>query len=162
MMIVAKSLVIHSVLVVKVINIMCRVLLDTGAGSSYASAALLDRLKLKPIKKETRNIDMMMCSTTKKLEIYDVEILELWQKFKINSAVYKVEKNTLLSRPNPKYKVIIDQYKHLVGINMNDNDTKPELPILMILGARYYPRIKVPEMPRVGSTRESVAELTCF
>ena len=76
-MIVAKSLVIHSVLVVKVINIMCRVLLDTGTGSSYASAALLDRLKLKPIKKETRNIDMMMCSTTKKLEIYDVEILEL-------------------------------------------------------------------------------------
>ena len=76
-MIVAKSLVIHSVLVVKVINIMCRVLLDTGAGSSYASAALLDRLKLKPINKETRNIDMMMCSTTKKLEIYDVEILEL-------------------------------------------------------------------------------------
>ena len=76
-MIVAKSLVIHSVLAVKVINIMCRVLLDTGAGSSYASAALLDRLKLKPIKKETRNIDMMMCSTTKKLEIYDVEILEL-------------------------------------------------------------------------------------
>ena len=76
-MIVAKSLVIHSVLVVKVINIMCRVLLDTGAGSSYASASLLDRLKLKPIKKETRNIDMMMCSTTKKLEIYDVEILEL-------------------------------------------------------------------------------------
>ena len=76
-MIVAKSLVIHSVLVVKVINIMCRVLLDTGAGSSYASAALLDRLKLKPIKKETRNIDMMMCSTTKKLDIYDVEILEL-------------------------------------------------------------------------------------
>ena len=76
-MIVAKSLVIHSVLVVKVINIMCRVLLDTGAGSSYASAALLDRMKLKPIKKETRNIDMMMCSTTKKLEIYDVEILEL-------------------------------------------------------------------------------------
>ena len=76
-MIVAKSLVIHSVLVVKVINIMCRVLLDTGAGSSYASAALLDRLKLKPIKKETRNIDMMMCSTNKKLEIYDVEILEL-------------------------------------------------------------------------------------
>ena len=45
---------------------------------------------------------------------------------------------------------------------MNDNDTKPELPIPMILGARYYPRIKVPEMPRVGSTRESVAELTCF
>ena len=45
---------------------------------------------------------MMMSSTTRKLEIYDVEISELSEKFKINSAVYKVEKNTLLSLPNPK------------------------------------------------------------
>ena len=54
MMMAAESLVMHPVVVVKVNSIMCRVLLDTGAGSSYASAALLDRLKLKPIKKETK------------------------------------------------------------------------------------------------------------
>ena len=35
-------MVIHPVVVVKVNNIMCRALLDTGAGSSYASDALLD------------------------------------------------------------------------------------------------------------------------
>ena len=34
----------------------------------------------------------MMSSTTRKLEIYDVEISELSEKFKINSALYKVEK----------------------------------------------------------------------
>ena len=37
---------------------MCRALLNTDARSSYASVALLDRLKLKPPKKETKNIDM--------------------------------------------------------------------------------------------------------
>ena len=125
MMIAAESLVIHPVLVVKVNNIMCQTLLDTGAGSSYASAALLERLKLKSIKKETKNMDMVMSSTTRKLEIRHVEISELSEKFKINSPVYKVEKNILLSLPNPKYKAILDQYKHLIVIEMNDNDTKP-------------------------------------
>ena len=52
---------------------------------------------------------MMMFSTAKKLEIYDVEISELSEKFKINSAGYKVEKNTLVLQLNPKYKTIIDQ-----------------------------------------------------
>ena len=41
---VADSAVIHPVAVVEVQGVKCRALLDTGAGSSYASAALLDRL----------------------------------------------------------------------------------------------------------------------
>ena len=45
---------------------------------------------------------------------------------------------------------------------MNDNDTKPELPIHMILSAIHYARIKVPEIPSVGSPGEPVAELTRF
>ena len=146
----------------KYLNIICRALLDTGAGSSYASAVLLDRLKSKPIKKETKNIDIMIFSATRKLEIYDVEILELSEKFKINLPVYKVKKNTLLSLPNPKYKAILDQYKYLTGINMKNNDTKPKLPIHMILGASDYARIKVSEVPKVGSPGEPVAELTRF
>ena len=77
MMMAAESLVIHPVVAVKVNNLMCRALLDTGAGSYYASVALLDRLKSKPIKKETKNIDMMKSSTTRKLDVYDVEISEL-------------------------------------------------------------------------------------
>ena len=41
-MMATETLLIHSVVAVKVNNIMCRDLLDTGPGSSYASAALLD------------------------------------------------------------------------------------------------------------------------
>ena len=54
MMIAIESLVIHRVAVVNVNNIMCKALLETGARSFYASTALLDRLKLKPIKKEQK------------------------------------------------------------------------------------------------------------
>ena len=57
---VTKSLVIHPVVLLKVNKIICRALLDASAGSYYASAALLDPLILKRIKKETKNIDMMM------------------------------------------------------------------------------------------------------
>ena len=54
---VTQSLVFHPVVVVKVNNIICRVLLDTSAESYYVLGALFDPLKLKPIKKETKNID---------------------------------------------------------------------------------------------------------
>ena len=50
-------------------------LLNTGAGSSYASATLLERIKLKLIVEETKNIDIMMSSTTRKLEISDGDIV---------------------------------------------------------------------------------------
>ena len=70
-----KRLVIHPVFIVKVNNTMRCALLNTGAGSSYASAALLDRIKLKPIVEETKNIDIMMSSTTRKLEISDGDIV---------------------------------------------------------------------------------------
>ena len=45
---------------------------------------------------------------------------------------------------------------------MNDNDTKPELTIHMIIEASDYATIKVPEMLRIGLPGEPVAELTRF
>ena len=45
---------------------------------------------------------------------------------------------------------------------MNDNDTKPELHIHIISGASDYARIKVSEMPRIGSPGEPVDKLTRF
>ena len=40
--------VVYPVVVVEVAGIKCRALLDSGAGSSYASAALLERIGAKP------------------------------------------------------------------------------------------------------------------
>ena len=47
MMVASEESVLYPLLVAKVNNITRRALLDTGAGSSYASSALLEKLKRK-------------------------------------------------------------------------------------------------------------------
>ena len=64
MMVATKGSVIYLVVVVKVNNIFCRALLNAGTGSSYASSALLGKLNLRPIRRETNCIEIMMHSTT--------------------------------------------------------------------------------------------------
>ena len=44
--------VIYPVVVVDVNGVKCRALLDTGAGGSYASPAILDHLGIRPIREE--------------------------------------------------------------------------------------------------------------
>jgi hypothetical protein len=68
---------IFPVVLVKVNGIKCQVLIDSGAGSSYASAKLLDTLKLKPVQTKTRRIDMLMTSRTARLEIYNANVQAL-------------------------------------------------------------------------------------
>ena len=60
--------VIYPVVVVVVDGIKCRALLDTGAGSSYASAALVERLNKRPTHIEHKQIEMMLCSTIQKVQ----------------------------------------------------------------------------------------------
>ena len=120
--------VIYPVVVVNVNGITCRALLDTGAGSSYASAALVKRLGKQPARMEHKRIDMMMCSTTQKIEQYDVEISSICGKFEMATTVSKVDKGVLLSVTNPGYVEKINKHRHLKGVVMDDTDTKSELP----------------------------------
>ena len=64
------SAVTYPVVVVNVEGIKCRALFDTGAGSSYASAALLDRLRKRPIRKELRRIEMKVQSANQMIELH--------------------------------------------------------------------------------------------
>lgn len=106
----------YPVVVVKVNGVKCRALLDTGAGSSYASATLLARIGEKPVRKENRRIDMMMQSVTQKIEIYNVSITSLDEDFSLQASVSKVSKDVLLSLPNPKYDSTTSRFSHLKGI----------------------------------------------
>ena len=82
--------------------------------------------------------------------------------FKINTEVTNVDRNKLLTLENPQYQGKINQYSHLQGVSMNDDDTKPELPVHVILGASEYAQIKTETKPRVGHPGEPVAEQTRF
>ena len=155
-----EEAVIYPAVVVDVDGIKCRELLDTGAGSSYASAALIKRLGKQPSRMEHKRIDMMMCLTNQKIYQYDVKISSIVGDFNMAASVIKVDRSVLLTIPDPRYADKINQYPHLQGVFMNDGDKKPELPIHLILGASEYSRIKTDTKPRIGKAGEPVAELT--
>ena len=86
-------------MVVKVNNINCRVLLDTGAGSLYASSSLLQKLNIQPVRKETKLIETMMCSTVRTIGVFEAEIKDPKGSVKFKSEVSKIEREALLSLP---------------------------------------------------------------
>ena len=110
MMVATEGSVIYYVVVVKVNNITCRALLDTGPGSSYASSALPEKLKKQMVRKETKRIKMMMYSTVRtvrKVDVFEVEIKYLGWSLQFRSEVSNVERETLLSLSNPNYKTVL-------------------------------------------------------
>ena len=86
--------VVYPVVVVNVDGIRCRALLDTGAGSSYASAALISKLNRKPDRREYKTIEMMMTSTSQKIEMYKVQVSNIKGVFGLNTTLSKVDKGT--------------------------------------------------------------------
>lgn len=130
------------VLTVKVDGITCRALIDTGAGSSYASAKLLDLLKKKPSETKTRRVDMLISSKVTKLEVYDTVVESLDGNYQMPVKLTKVNKAELLSIENPKYGTLVHKYPHLKGVKITDLDTKDQLPIHVVLGSGEYARVK--------------------
>ena len=150
----------HPVVVLLVDGVKCRALLDTGAGSSYVSAGLMTFLKKRPIRKETKHIEMMMNSTTKNVEVFKVQIENVHRDVSFEVELCKVERRELLKLPNPHYADLIKRYHHLRGITMDDNNQKKELPVHVILGASNYSRIKTMTKPRIGQPGEPVPKQT--
>jgi hypothetical protein len=58
---------------------------------------------------------MMMCSTTQKIEVYNMNIYSVTGKFAMETEVNKVDKGILWSFPNPRYAEKINQFPHLEG-----------------------------------------------
>ena len=98
-----NSAVIHTVVVVEVQGVKCRALLDTGTGSSYASAALLDHLRIQSHQREVRQIKMMLGAVTKTVEIFKVQVSSIKGDLSLVTEVTKVDKCQLLALDNPRY-----------------------------------------------------------
>ena len=116
--------IVYPPVLVQVNGITCRALLDTGAGSSYASATLTERINQQPIRNNYKRIEMMLHTTTKTVDIFQVQISSLDGRFIINTEVNQVERPTLLSLPNPRYEGLLNRYSHLKNVKLEDKDTK--------------------------------------
>ncbi|KAK3755571.1 hypothetical protein QZH41_005950 [Actinostola sp. cb2023] len=74
----------------------------------------------------------------------------------------RVNKQRLLDFDNPRYQDCISNHAHLVGVEMQDTDTKERLPVHLILGASDYAKIKTKTVPKIGAPGEPIAEQTKF
>ena len=137
--------VVYPVVVVEVAGRKCRAILDSGAGSSYASAALLKRIGAKPHHSGLRKIEMMLGASSRVMEVYRVKLNSVRGNFEMEAEVAKVEKPHLMMIDNPRYKKLVEKHPHLKGVTMDDNDERPHLPVHVILGNSECPRISTTE-----------------
>ena len=98
------------VIVVKVDGVMCRALIDSGAGGSYASTKLIKLIDKKPRETKLQRVDMLMGSKTGRMEFYDVEVSSHDGNYKMDVKLAKVEKPELISINNPGYEKLIRKY----------------------------------------------------
>ena len=62
----------YPLVIIDIEGIKCRALIDTGAGASYASSTLIDRINEKLIRKQYKRIETIMGSSTKSIPVYSV------------------------------------------------------------------------------------------
>ena len=94
------------------------------------------------------------------MELYDVKITSLDENHKMSVQLTKVDKGELLSISNPGYEQLIKRYQHLQPVKMDDQDTKNQLPIHLVLGSGEFVRIQTSMKPFVGEEHEPIAEKT--
>ena len=78
----------------------------------------------------------------------------------MNIELTKVHKPQLLTLDNPNYAALLSKYSHLKGVKIEDNDTRPQIPIHVVLEASEYATIKTSTAQRVGKPGQPVAEKT--
>ena len=114
------------VLVVEVNGIKCRALIDSGAGSSYVSAKLIDLLCVKPSTVQTKSIDMLMSTKVAAFEVYDLSLQSVNHQFTLPVKATKINRSELLSIDNPNYRELNDKYPHLRGVYVNATTTRKQ------------------------------------
>ncbi len=70
--------------------------------------------------------------------------------FQMEVQLNKVHKGELLKIENPNYEKLISNYPHLNEVNMDDKDTKEQLPVHVVVGAGEYARIRTDSRPLIG------------
>ena len=117
-------------------------------------------MKINPTRLEIKAIATLTNLTTQKLKIYSIKIQDINEKYIFNTELNKLEREVLLTLPNPKYSEILKKCPHLQEFHMNDTGEKEQLPVHVILAASDFAKIKMEKCPRVGKIGEQFAELT--
>ena len=134
-----------------------RIMIDTGAGSSYVCSDLITRLEILPIRQETRCIEQMYGTVTRRVDIYSINIGSAFVggfTFVVNCI--NAERDVLTSLPNPRIKDLKREYPRLRKLQLSDEEeSADQLPVHIILGAADYQRIRSTEPPILGNNPDT-------
>ena len=72
---------------------------------------------------------MKLRTQTKKVELFSINVDSVNEDFGLKAEVMCVDKPKLLEIDNPCYSQLIQHYPHLKEVKMDDEDTKPKLPV---------------------------------
>ena len=67
----------YPVVLIEIEGVKCRTLIYIGTRASYASSTLVNNYNKKPILTETKKIDSLMSTSTRKIKIYSVKIQDI-------------------------------------------------------------------------------------
>ena len=109
--------VVYAMVTVDMNGVKCRALMDTEAGSCFASSTLLDCLHLRPIRQQLNRIEVMFGTSKKVIDIYGLQIPSINGKFTLKAEVNKVDRKELLALENQKCKEIVAQFSRFEGHN---------------------------------------------
>ena len=130
-----------------------RIMIDTGASSSYVCSDLITRLSLKPKRREQRCIEQMYGTVTKRVDIYDIHIESAAVVgFSLDVECINAEKGILTNLPNPNVEDLKRNFGQLRRLPLCDEENSSEqLPVHIILGAADYQRIRSTRKPILGA-----------
>ena len=147
---------IHPTLLANVEGKQVRLMIDTGASSSYICTDVITKLGLQPARKEKRCIEQMYGSMTKVVEVYNVTVKStIGNEFKIDLECINAEKPILTHLPNPNVEQVKRKQPRLRRLNISEEkSTGDTLPVHIMLGVADFQRIKSSEPPILGNQPE--------
>ena len=77
---------------------------------------------------------MLLEATTARVEIFNVKVKAVEGDYTMEVNLTKVHKPQLMHLDNPQYENLLKKYSHLSGVQMIETDSKPQLPVHVVLG----------------------------
>lgn len=147
----------HATVIAKINGVQARIMLDSGAGSSYISANLLTELNLKPYRTERRVIEQMYGTVDRQVEIYKATVeSNVVEDFGFELECINAEKPVLTYLPNPRISELKKANHRIRRLNFSEEAvTEDNLPVHVILGAADIQRIKTTEPAVLGKNPDT-------
>ena len=111
----------HATVIAKINGIQVRIMLDSGAGSSYISVNLLTESNLKPCRTERRVIEQMYGTVDRQVEIYKATAeSNVVEDFGFELECINAEKPVLTYLPNPRISELKKANHRIRRLNFSD------------------------------------------